>query len=388
MKRSFRFQLRPTEKQKMALTEMLEDHRQLYNAALQERRDAYRSHKIGIRWFDQCNQLKYIREADREGQGRWAYISQQATLRRVDVNMIGFFRRVKAGEKAGYPRFRGRGFDSVTWPRVNKAWDSQPHQPSTRVYLQGVGHVKVNQHRAVEGEIKTMSVKREGRRWYISLQCDNVPEKPLPKTGAAVGIDMGIDYFLTTSDGDRVKNERFGAAANAQIAYRQQAVERSKRGSHRRRKKVNLVTEAYRKTKRQRADHAHKVALALVRDNDVIVREDLRLVNITKSAKGTLEKPGRSVSGKTGLNRVIRDAAWGGFFLILADKAESAGRTVVKVNARNTSRTCSRCGDCAAVNRIRRKFHCRVCDYQSAADVNAAINILRAGLALQDAPAA
>ncbi|WP_390479859.1 RNA-guided endonuclease InsQ/TnpB family protein, partial [Frankia casuarinae] len=196
MRRSYKFLLRPTAHQQIALTAMLDDHRALYNAALQERRDAYRHpSKTTVRYGGQSAQLKDIRGFDAD-QARWSFSSQQATLRRLNLAFAAFFRRVKAGETPGYPRFKGAGwFDTVTWPANGDGclWDSQPENPKTMfVRLQGVGHVKVHQHRPVAGRVKTLSVRREGARWYLVLSCDDVPAEPLEPTGAVVGVDLGV----------------------------------------------------------------------------------------------------------------------------------------------------------------------------------------------------
>src|SRR3954451_12830495 len=200
MIRAYKFLMRPTVRQAQALGEMLADHCSLYNGALQERRDAYRHSSItSIKYGDQSAQLKEIRAFDPERQGRWSFSSQQATLRRLDKAFQAFFRRVKAGQAPGYPRFKGVGhFDTVVFPRDGDGcrWDSTPHDPQTRLRIQGVGHVRVHQHRAVRGRIKTISVKREGVRWYVAVVCEDVPAEPLPSTGAVVGIDMGLTHFL------------------------------------------------------------------------------------------------------------------------------------------------------------------------------------------------
>jgi len=304
VRRSYKFQIRPTTRQARSLAACIEDHRQLYNGALEERREAYRMRRVSISYGDQSAQLKQIRDTDSAGQGRWSFSSQQATLQRLDRSFAAFFRRVKAHQAPGYPRFKGRGwFDTVEWPKDRDGcrWDSQPNQPAARVYLQGIGHVKVNQHRPVQGIVKTISVKREGRR----------------------------------------------------------------------------------------TDQAHKVALDLVRTTDVIAREDLRIGNMTRSATGTIDEPGRNVAAKSGLNKSILDAGWGVFFQILTHKAESAGRTVIAVDPRNTSRTCSQCGHCEAGNRDKEVFRCLSCGYLTHANTNAATNIaVRAGLALRVAQAA
>lgn len=399
VRRTFKFQIRPTVHQSAALTACLDAHRDLYNAALQERRDAYRhSTRTTIQYGDQSAQLKAVRGAD-PAQARWSFSSQQATLRRLDKAFAAFFRRVKSGETPGYPRFRGRNwFDTVDWPKDRDGcrWDSTPGNPgSTRVYLQGVGHVKVNQHRPVAGIVKTVSVKREGRRWYVVLSCDGVPARPLPATGAVVGVDMGVASFLTTSDGQHVANPRHLAASAGKLARAQQAIARCKRGSNRRRKVRDRVAAAHRKVRRQRLDHAHKTALALVHDHDLICVEALQVRNMVRRAK---PKPDPDMPGsflpnggaaKTGLNKSISDAGWGCFLAQLHAKAESAGRTVIEVNPANTSRTCPECGHCSADNRrTQAAFRCVRCGHTAHADVNAAVNILRAGLALHAAQAA
>ena len=396
MRRAYKFLLRPTAKQVATLEACLEDHRQLYNAALEERRDAWKTRAAAVSYYHQATQLPEIRKADPGGQGRWSAGSQQQTLRRLDKAFAAFFRRSKEGQNPGYPRFRGRGwFDTVDWPAQKNGarWDSVPHPAVTRVYLLGIGHVRVHQHRAVQGTVKTVSVKREGNRWYVILACDDVAPQPLPTTGAAVGIDMGVVSFLTTSDGEHVPNLRPLAAAAARLAGAQRSLARKQRRSNRRRKATAKVAALHAKVRRTRLDHAHKTALALVRDHDVIVHEALKTGNMTRrprprpAADGTWEPNG--AAAKAGLNKSILDAGWGVFLDVLRAKAESAGRVVVEVDPRHTSQRCSQCGHVAAGNRVTQaQFRCLVCEYESHADVNAARNILRAGLALQAAGAA
>ncbi|MFC4062567.1 RNA-guided endonuclease InsQ/TnpB family protein [Planomonospora corallina] len=390
MRRSFTFLLRPTSKQAASLAACLEDHRALYNAALEHRRTAYAKAGVSVRYGDQSAELKHIRADDLDGQGRWSFSSQQATLRRLDAAFRAFFARVKAGRTPGFPRFKGRGrFDTVTWPKDGDGcrWDSQPGHPTAAyVRLQGVGHVRVHRHRPVRGRVKTIAVKREGSRWYVILSCDDVPAEPLPATGAVAGIDMGVASLITTSDGEHIGNPRHLAASADRLANAQRDLARKKRGSERRRKAVARVAALHAKVRRQRLDYAHKAALALVRGHDVIVHEDLRIANMTRSASGTLEAPGRNVAAKSGLNRSILDAGWGVFLTVLAHKAESAGRELIAVNPADTSRTCAECGHVAKENRLTRAvFRCTACGHAAHADVNAAINTLRAGLALREA---
>ncbi|WP_406102208.1 transposase [Streptomyces sp. NBC_01003] len=401
MIRAYKFLIRPTVRQGQALGEMLRDHCCLYNAALQERRDAYRHvSQTTVKYGMQSAQLKEIRAIDPECQGRWSFSSQQATLRRLDKAFAAFFRRVRSGDAPGYPRFRGvNWFDTVDFPKDGDGcrWNSTPHEAVTRVRFQGVGHVKVNQHRTVVGRVKTVSVKREGRKWFVVLTAEQDQPEPLPATGSVAGIDLGIANFLADSNGEFVPNPRHGRRASAKLEAAQQALSRFPRckakdrtANHQR--AVEKVVALHGRVRRQRLDHAHKTALDLVRHHDFIAHEDLKIRNMSKapSAKPDPGQPGiflpNGAAAKAGLNKSINDAGWGVFLTILHAKAESAGREVIAVDPRNTSRTCPECGHTAKENRpTQEKFHCVSCGHTAHADTVGALNVLRAGLVRRDA---
>ena len=256
--------------------------------------------------------------------------SQQATPRRLNRAFAAFFQRVKAGETPGYPRFKAvHRFDSVEWP---KEGDGCRWRPDTRrVYLQGIGHVKATVPRQVEGRVKTTQVRRQGRRWMLILSCDNVPIRPLEPTRAAVGIDLGIASFATTSDGQHVPSPRYGRAAAARLRWAQQVLARKQRGSNNRGKARATLAARHRKIANQRRDFHHHAARVLVAHYDLLV-----------------------------------------------------------VDARHTSDRCEACGHTAAENRSSQTvFSCRACGHTLNADEHAARNILRAGLArLAATPAA
>jgi putative transposase len=386
VRRAYRFRLRPTARQHVALGQCLASHRELYNAALQERRDAWRLRETSVAYGDQSAQLKDIRAA-RPDVAAWSFSSQQATLRRLNRAFAGFFRRVQAGETPGYPRFRSaHRFDSVEWP---KDGDGCRWQPDThRVYLQGIGHLKVTVHRQVQGRVKTLQVRREGRRWLLVLSCDQVPTRPLEPTGASVGIDVGITSFATTSDGRQVPNPAWGRVAAARLASAQQVLARKQRGSNNRRNARATVAARHRKLANQRRNFHHHTARALVADYDLLVVEDLRIRNLVRrpAPRPDPDQPGRflanGAAAKTGLHRSIHDAGWAQFVSILRAKAEEAGRVVIDVDARHTSDRCEACGHTARENRASQAvFSCRGCGHTVDADEHAARNILRAGLA-------
>jgi putative transposase len=383
------FRLRPTARQHIALAACVEAHRELYNAALQERRDAWAHSKTRVGYGDQSAQLTDIR-AVRPDQAVWSFSSQQATLRRLNKAFSGFFRRVKTakpGVKPGYPRFKGKArFDSVEWP---KDGDGARWRPATkRVYLQGVGQLKVHVHREVVGRVKTIQIKRAGRRWMLVLSCDDVPSRPLPTTGRQAGIDVGIVRYATLSDGTGVDNPQWARKAADRLTAAQQRLARAKRRSKIRERRRETVAARHRKIADQRKDFHHKQARGLVQRYDLLVVEDLQIANMVRRAKPVADpdNPGQflpnGARAKSGLNRSISDAGWGQFVSILRAKAEDAGRTLIEVDPRHTSDGCEKCGYAAPANRVTQAdFECQRCAHRAPADEHAARNILRAGLA-------
>jgi putative transposase len=381
------FRLRPTAGQHVALAACVDAHRELYNAALEERRDAW-SHasKTRIRYGDQSAQLTQMR-AVRPDQAVWSFSSQQATLRRLNKAFAGFFGRVKAGQTPGYPRFKGKArFDSVEWPKDGDGARWVPEQ--RRVYLQGIGQVKADLHRQVAGRVKTIQIKRQGRRWMLVLSCDDVPTNPLPVTGRQAGIDVGLVSFATTSDGQHVDNPRWVRASADRLATAQQRLTRAKTRSNNRDLRRETVAARHRKIANQRKDFHHKQARELAARYDLIVVEDLKIANMLRRAKPVADpaNPGQylpnGARAKSGLNRSISDAGWGQFVSILRAKAEEAGRAWIEVDPRHTSDGCERCGHTARENRVTQaEFACQRCAHRAPADEHAARNILRAGLA-------
>ncbi len=387
MRRAYVFRLRPTARQHIALGACVESHRELYNAALQERRDAWAHSTTRVRYGAQSAQLTEIRVA-RPDVAVWSFSSQQATLRRLDKAFAGFFRRASAGQRPGYPRFKGAGrFDSAEWPKDGDGARWLPEQ--RRVYLQGIGTVKVHLHRQVQGRVKTIQIKRYGRRWMLVLSSDEVPANPLPATGRQAGIDVGIVSYATLSDGTVVKNPRWSRLASDRLAAAQQRLQRAKRGSKNRSRRRETVAARHRAIANQRKDFHHKQARKLAEKYDMLVVEDLAIANMVQRAKPV---PDPNVAGqflpnggraKSGLNRSISDAGWGQFVSILRAKAEDAGRTWIEVDPRHTSDGCENCAYAAPENRVTQAdFVCQRCGHTALADEHAACNILRAGLAL------
>jgi putative transposase len=378
MRRAYKFRAYPTRRQEQHARALLEAHRQLYNAALEERREAWR-HAVTIRYYDQSAQLTEIRQADPAGQGRWSCTSQQQTLRRLDHAFQGFFQRVRAGRKPGHPRFKAAArWDSVDFVDGDGARWRGPQGKWAAARFQGVGQVKVSADRAVLGRVKMLRLKHEGRRWYVIIVAEQQPD-PLPATGRQVGLDVGVARFATASDGQVIGNPRFLAASAGELAAAQRAVAGCRPGSGNRRRAKRKLAKLHRKVANRRRDFHHQTARRLVDSCDMIAVEALNVVGMTRSASGTVQEPGRNVAAKTGLNRSILDAGWGQFLVILLAKAEGAGRRVITVDPWHTSITCHRCG----TRCTRPRQDTVVCPTHGGmdADLNAAHNILtRAGL--------
>lgn len=362
--RTFRYLLQPTARQRVALDRLLRCQCELYNAALEERRGAWRWEKRSLSFFDQVRTLTGLRD-DRPDTLAHGVVVCRGTLKRLDEAFQAFYRRCRAGQKPGYPRFRPISrFDSVQWDACNGWFLDEDRR---RLHIHGLGDVKARLHRRLVGTPKAITVKREGRRWWLTVRCVDVPANPLPATGRIVGIDLGIASLWTTSGGEHLGNPRHGRRAAAKLAAAQRSLATKQRGSGRRRRAVERVAHAHSRVCNQRRDHAHQISRRLVNDHDLIVHEDLRIANMVRSPN-------------TGLNRSIHDAGWGQLLATIAYKAEDAGRQVIAVNPRHTSQTCAECGHVSRENRVTQAaFRCTACGHKAHADVNAAINILRLG---------
>jgi putative transposase len=382
--RTYKYLLQPTNRQRAALERLVTLQRELCNAALEERRGAWKWERRSVSYFDQTRTLTELRELRPETLAFGVTVCR-GTLQRLDRAFSGFFRRCQAGQTPGFPRFKGRGqFDSVQW-QDRSGWAL--NEASGRLRLLGVGHVKVRLHRPTKGTAKTITVCREGKRFWVSVQCVGVPAEPLPSTGREVGIDLGVGAVLATSDGRLVENARFARRRQGALATAQRELATKTRGSHRRDKARDRVAAQHRKVRNQRRDFAHQVSRQLVRHYDLIVFEDLKIQNMTRRPKPRPDGEGgyeaNGAKAKTGLNRAILDAGWGDLLAMTTYKAESAGREVMVVDPRNTSRKCASCGHVSAGNRCGAVFRCQACGHEAHADTNAAVNILRAGRARQ-----
>lgn len=360
MRKAFKYRLYPTRGQSEALAEMLETHRRLYNAALEQRKATWEQEQRSVKYTEQSAAFKVERRTN-TFYARLNFSSAQATLRRLDKAFQAFFRRVKAGETPGYPRFKGRRrFDTVEFPAYGDG--CKMSADGRRVYFQHVGYVKVKLHRPWQGKIKTVSFKREVDKWYVILSCDLGEVQVAPSENPAVGIDLGLKSFLVTSEGESVEPPRYYREAQAKLRRLQRRISRREKGSKRWRKACRDAAHLHHHVANQRRDFHHKTARMLVDRYGAIACEDLNIKGIAR----------------TRLAKSTHDAGWGGFLNILESKAEEAGVRVVRVAPQNTTQACSRCGALPSTPKtLKDRVHsCEHCGFEADRDLNAALNIL------------
>ena len=382
--KAYKYRLYPNKEQARKLQWTLDRARELYNAALQERRDAWQMCKVSISYTQQAAQLPEIKEIRPEYHDIHSQVLQDV-LRRVKKAYDNFFRRVKAGKTPGYPRFQGSGrYDSFTFPQSGFSLTKD-----NRVCLSKIGTLKVKFPKGKKanpptGTMKTCTVKREGEYWSIVFTCEVEQALVYHRSSEAVGIDLGLLHFATLSDGSTVENPRHLRQAEQKLKKLQEALSRKKRGSKRRRKAAGRVGKAHRHIRSQRKDFHHKEARKLVKSYQIIVFEKLQPANMSKRPEpkqdeATGQYVPNGASAKAGLNKSILDAGWGQFQQICKNKAECAGSRIVFVSPKYTSQMCSGCG--AIVQKeLEERWHTCSCGCSLDRDHNAAINILRLGL--------
>ena len=295
----------------------------------------------------------------------------QNSVLKIDVAYKNFFRRVKLGEKAGFPKFK------------SKHHSRQSYQTSTasikngKLYLPKIGEIKTKFHRGmIEGKIKTITVSCEATQYYASINYeDGLKEKIGANNGKSIGIDVGVKVFAYTSDNQKFKQVDLTKEIQ-KVIKAQKVLSRRKRGSQNRKKAKSKLAKKHLKLKNRRNDFLHKLTNKLS-ENQTIVVENLMIKNMSKKAKGSIENPNMRSSAKSGLNRSILQQSWGKFFELLEYKLKRNGGELVKVDPKFTSQKCSCCGYISKENReSQAKFICKQCGYSINADYNASLNIL------------
>jgi putative transposase len=360
--RAFKYKLKPSPRVARIFEQWLSVCRELYNAGLAERRDAWRTARHSITFEEQSAQLPDIRRERKDVEAVNAQVLQEV-LKRLDRAYRAFFRRVKAGKKPGFPRFRGKGrYTSFTFPQAkpDKHGKGCFRVEGRYLHLSKIGRVKMFLSRPIEGRIKTCTIKREADGWCAVFACEVEPSEPLPATGERTGVDLGIERFATLSSGEMVENPRFLKQAGSKLKTARRALSRKKKGGKNWEKARRQLARKHQKVARCRRDFHHKTSLYLVRRFDGTAFENLKIAGLMKNHH---------------LAKAIADVGWNAFLKIHFAKAESAGRDARKVPAAFSSQDCSRCGGRVRKTLAQRRHICIECGLELHRDHNAAINL-------------
>lgn len=375
--KAFRFQLRTRPGVESQLRRYAGQLRWVWNEALREQRAR---HARGEKYAGYVDMAKWLTAWRNAPATAWLAVGpihpQQQVLRRLDET----YRRFFAGA-GGFPSFKRRGEEpGIRFPDPKQfALDAA----NGRIKLPKLGWVRLRMSQDVEGALRNVTLTRERSKWFASIQVETGQTVPALGVEPTLGIDLGLAVFAATSDGKTFAPLEALAAQQVRLRRYQRSVLRKRKGSANRKKAVARLGNLHRKIAHQRSDWLHKLTTELADANPVVALEDLRIKNMSASAKGTVEAAGKNVRQKAGLNRGILDAAWGEFQRQLAYKVQWRGGQVVLVNPAYTSRTCRMCGHEAAENRkTQSHFHCVACGHAENADVHAAKNILAAGHAV------
>jgi putative transposase len=357
MIRAFNYPLYPTASQELSLRDALVACQQVYNAALEQRISAYKRQGKSLSRMEQQKDLTELRGSD-EAFGRVPARILRSSLFRLDRAYAAFFRRVKAGQTPGFPRFKSKDrYDSFSFP--------EPKVEGNVVTIPRLGHMKFRCYRPLRGKALEAHVRRTAKGWTLSVVCDlgQAPAKVVEVT-ATTGIDVGLTHFATLSSGEHIENPRFYRKSEELLAQRQRRLATKKKGSKSRLSAKRLVGQAHEKIRNQRLDFLRKLAKSLVTRYDLIAYEDL---NIRGMAQSRLAKS-------------IYDASWATFIRCVQSKAEEAGKHAVGVNPRGTSQRCSGCDTVVKKTLSQREHLCPACGLMLDRDHNAALNIQALGL--------
>lgn len=360
MRKTFKYKAKINKSTEYNVLDWLWKCRTLYNLCLEQRRLVYGQSRKNLSLYDQKRELPRFKKVFPEFGSVNAQCLQNVVIA-LDRAFQSFFRRLKQGQKPGFPRFKSvTRFNSFTLTQTGWKLDGR------NLYIRNVGRFKLFLSRPIEGCVKTITIKKTpDGKWFVTFSCDNVPPNPLPSTGKQIGLDVGITSFLTDSNGEKIDNPKYFRQGEKILKKQQRKLARRKKGSVGSKQAKRLVAKSYEKIMNQRIDFLHKIANHYIKNFDLIVIEKLQIKNMVKNKY---------------LSKSITDAGWGTFGNFLAYKAESVGRKIVKVDPKNTSQQCSSCGKIVKKSLKVRIHSCSFCNLVIDRDENAALNILYRGV--------
>jgi len=373
MLKAVKVRLYPNSEQKQIISSQIGGARYVYNRALALRKFAYSKFGIKIGKFALINHITKLKKREKTS---WLKDIDSQAIQQSIANMDKAYQHFFKG--GGYPKFKSRHHS-----RQSYQYPQRVKVDGNKVFLPKVGWVKCRGLRKdFVGKIKTVTVSYEAYQYHASLLIDVEREalKPCSNSAKAIGIDVGVALVVADSDGNKVKPLDLMKELK-KLRIKAQQLSRKKKGSINRAKAKNKLAKANLKIANKRKDFLHKLSLQYAENQGIVVIEDLKIKNMTKATKGTVEKPSKNASAKRGLNRVITQQSWGLFFELLDYKLSERGGQLIKVDPKFTSQTCNKCGHISKENRkAQSKFVCDSCSYSENADVVGAKNILARGV--------
>jgi len=356
--RAYIYRLYPTKSQEVRLDSVRETCRRFYNDCLSQRKTSYEETKETTSKYAQLRKVRDLKATNPFAKEVHSHILQ-VVVDDLDKAFPNFFRRVKAGDTPGYPRFKGRNrFAGFGLKELNNGFRID----GRRLKLSGIGRIALRWHRPIEGTIKRVRIIQKAGKWYAAFAVLSPLSEALPQAGESVGVDVGIASLLTTSTGERVENPRWYRTEQQKLRVVQRRVARRKIGGSNRRKAVRQLQKQHERIANRRKDYCNKLAHGLIQRYDTIALENLRITNMVRNHH---------------LSKSILDAGWGYLVTHLTHKAEEAGRRVILVDPAYTSKTCSRCGALFEHLTLADRWVICPCGLSLDRDHNAAINILK-----------
>ena len=368
---AFKYELRPDGQQQLRMRRFAGSCRFVFNKALALQQERFEQGEKKLGYAELCKQLTQWKSEDST-----AWLAEtpsqplQQTLKDLERAYTNFF-----AKRADFPRFKKKGLsDSFRYPQGFKL-----DQANSRLFLPKLGWLRYRNSRDALGVIKNITVSQLSGKWYAAIQTEREVDVPVHQ-GTAVGLDMGIKRFVTLSDGSHKDPLNSFKAHEKALRKAQQAMSRKVRFSRNWKKAKARIQRIQTHIGSARRDYLHKISTAISKNHALVCVEDLQVRNMSKSAAGTTDTPGRNVRAKSGLNKAILDQGWGEFRRQLDYKLAWNGGHLIAVPPKNTSRTCPCCGHISADNRqTQATFECVECGFKENADLVGAINVLRAG---------
>jgi putative transposase len=371
---TFKFELMPNGRQTRLMRRFAGSCRFAYNKALALQKERYKQNEKKLGYAGLC---KLLTEWRHNAQTNWLAETPihplQQTLKDLERAYANFFAKI-----ARFPTFKKKGQNnSFRYPDSKQI---KLDQRNNRLFLPKLGWLRYRNSREILGEVKQVTVSFAAAKWFVSVQTEREMEEPTASGGPPVGIDTGIARFATLSNGTFYKPLNSFKLHQNSLRKAQRVLSHKTKFRNNWRKQKRKVSRIYARIRNARQDYLHKITSEISKNHAIVCIEDLRIKNISKSASGTIAKPGKNVRAKSGLNKSILDQAWGEFRRQLEYKLSCRGGRLIMVPPQNTSRTCPHCGNASADNRhTQEKFECVQCNFKENADIVGAINILRAG---------